>query len=436
MGTDAGKIVRVDQALVAVVDINDGVGVASSLQNKGFGQVALATHPRDTFNITRDGLVHVVCLADGGQEEVLLLRSLKEGPTPPRVVAVAEFGSLRQELENCLSPESRPDVLLVKPVPTVALVHEIEQQLLQCSIGDRLAQEAPLFAEVVAGLWAAKCTGMLHVIASGKQAVIYFREGRPLFAEGGTPADMLGRILVESGRITEGQLSQAVELMTSRLVDNEQLRLGGALVALGFLTASELFRTLTVQVRRKLLTCFGWRQISAEFREGEEYLEGVTEFANAVPALLTEGVGQMHQEDVECFLDRLDEQYPTCSAAAREIEQSFGLGGRERRLLDGIDGTTTVRQLRDVAAADAKERTAQLLMALILGRALTLASQPSQPATSASEGQKPKPLSPPISRHPIYGSARKVPGDDLDDDDDGGRLRSLLDKLRKPRGDR
>ena len=43
---------------------------------------------------------------------------------------------------------------------------------------------------------------------------------------------------------------------------------------LGFITASELYETLTVQVRRKLSRCFGWRKVRAEFKEGDALLFG------------------------------------------------------------------------------------------------------------------------------------------------------------------
>jgi hypothetical protein len=261
------------------------------------------------------------------------------------------------------------------------------------------------------------------------QTVIYLRDGKPLFAEGGTPADMLGRILVETGRITDAQLSEAVELMTNRLVDNEQLQLGGALVELGFLNASELFETLAEQVRRKLLTCFSWRKVRVEYREGAELLAGITEFDNAVPGLLLEGVGQTPPEEVQRFLERVRTNFPVAGAPVREIEQSFRLGGKERRLLDLADGKRSVREILADAPTE-PVRTGQLLMALILGRALRLKSRPGpvddQPKSVKGQGSS-----------SMFGSARLVPGEDLEDEQEEegwNRVKSLFKGAIK-RGD-
>lgn len=430
MGTELLSAVTVDQAVVAVVDINGGAHLAETLGSKGFARVVLARHPRDTAKIATDAAIHLVLvnLAKADDEELQLLRTLRQGPEPPRVIAIVEFASVQQKLEPKLG-DAAPDRMLVKPVTNAKLLHEVEEQLRKRSVAGWPDEDAPLFAEVLAEVWHTKRTGVLRVMSSGMQAVIYFRDGRPLFAEGGTAADMLGRILVETKRITAQQLSRAVDLMTNRPVEHEQLQLGGALVELGFINPSELFEMLKMQVRRKLLTCIAWRRVRAEFREGVEHTEGVTEFANAVPALLAEGLAQIPDEEVRRFLDGVDHLYATLTAPGREIEQAYALGGRDRRLLDAVDGRRTVRQLREGAAA--KERTGQLLVALVLGRALVLSKGPAVGAAQpAGEGR----AAPPSSRAQIYGSARKAPGEELDDDDGGSegwnRVRALFRRKR------
>jgi len=429
MGTELLSVVTVDQAVVAVVNINGGAHLAETLGSKGFARVVLAAHPRDTAKISRDASVHLVLvnLAKADDEELRLLHTLREGPEPPRVIAIVEFDSVRQKLEPKLG-DAAPDRMLVKPVTNAKLLHEVEEQLRKRSVAGRPEEDAPLFAEVLAEVWHTKRSGVLRVMSSGMQTVVYFRGGRPLFAEGGTAADMLGRILVETKRITDQQLSQAVDLMTNRLVEHEQLQLGGALVELGFINPSELFEMLKVQVRRKLLTCFSWQKVRAEFREGEEHTEGVTEFANAVPALLVEGLAQIPDEEVRRFLDRVDHLYAVCSASGREIEQAYGLGGRDRRLLDAVDGLRTVRQLREGGTAG--ERTGQLLMALVLGRALVLSSGPAVPAAPPA-GEAPAP--PSSHRGPIYGTARRTPGDELNEEQEEegwNRVRALFRRKR------
>jgi hypothetical protein len=426
--------VSVDQAVVAVVSGGGSDRLAQILENKGFGKVILAEHPRDTFSISRDGSIHVVVvsLAHGNEDEALLLRSLKEGSAPPQVLAIAEYSGLEREIEERVPPEYRPDRVLVKPVPTVTLVHEIEQQLTQRAVEGRPAEDTLPFAEVFADLWQGERTGVLRVMSEGLQTVVYFRGGQPLFAEGGTPADLLGRILVETKRIDEKQLSAAVELMTNRLVENEQLQMGAALVELGFITASELYETLTVQVRRKLSRCFGWRKVRAEFKEGDEGLEGITEFSTSPTALLMTGCEATPADEVQGFLDRRGQLVLALEKDRREVERTYRLGPKDRRIIDAIDGQARLGEL--VSAAADPDRAGRVLMALILGRAVLAATAAPSPPAAEPEA---RPAAKPGGKS-IYGSARVVP---LTREEEEGReglgdkVKSLLDKVKRPPDD-
>jgi hypothetical protein len=430
--------VTVDQAVVAVVSAAGGDRLAEILENKGFGKVILAEHPRDTFTISRDGSIHVVvvCLASANDDEALLLRSLKEGSAPPQVLAIAEYSSLEREITERVPPEYRPDRMLVKPVPTVTLVHEIELQLTRRAVDGRPAGDTLPFAEVFADLWQGERTGVLRVMSEGLQTVVYFRGGRPLFAEGGTPADLLGRILVETKRIDEKQLSEAVELMTNRLVENEQLQMGAALVELGFITASELYETLTVQVRRKLSRCFGWRKVRAEFKEGDDHLEGITEFSTSPTALLMTGCEATPSDEVRVFLERREQLVLALEKDRREVEHTYRLGPKDRRIIDAVDGQTALGEL--VSSAADSDRAGRVMMALILGRAVGV-TRPSQraapavpaPAPDARTGQA-KPGS-----KSIYGSARVVPMTEEEEEGDGlgDKVKSLLHKVKRRHDD-
>ena len=52
-----------------------------------------------------------------------------------------------------------------------------------------------------------RATGTLKVDAEGVLTVVRFRDGHPVFVEGGLPADSLGRLLVQRGQISESTLA-------------------------------------------------------------------------------------------------------------------------------------------------------------------------------------------------------------------------------------
>jgi hypothetical protein len=281
----------------------------------------------------------------------------------------------------------------------------------------------PSFAEVLAGLWRDKKTGMLRVKAEGVQTLLYLRRGALVFAEGGRPADMLGRMLVEAGEITDAQLAHAIQVLTDRPVEDEQVQLGTVMIELKMISMELLYESLAAQVRRKALSCFLAAHHDIELSEGEEHLEHVTPFEVPFREVLMTGVCASPPEVLESFLAGRGHLFPRLAVAIRDVERDFCLGGQDQHFLASIDGQTSVDELRRSSVG--APRAGQILVALALGDAIALDEKPTreQPAPA-----KPAAAARPASGGKPYGSALK---EGAEPDEPAGWGQRLLDRIKR-----
>jgi tetratricopeptide (TPR) repeat protein len=284
---------------------------------------------------------------------------------------------LTPELEKALPPEARPDLIAVKPYPFPKLLNEIEKRLRPDTLAEEGAdQDSPLlFPQLISDLWQQKRSGRLRVTAEGVQTTIYLRDGVPIFAEQGSLGQTLGRMLLTSGRITEEQFSKAVELITERMVDDEQMRLGEALIELGILTAEDVMAALREQAQAKIVTCFGWERCHCDFKEGREYLESVGEFPSPVETLLMQGLKWVPPGRFDHFLDPNAGKYARLVSPFWEVALTFDMDNPEQSFLMSINGKSTVSQL--LAQSNLEwGHASRVLSTLLLGQAMQLTDEP------------------------------------------------------------
>jgi hypothetical protein len=427
----------VADAAVALVSLGTSSHLLESLRAKGVGTVHVTDNPKQIISLARSGEVDLIVLALEGagveDTDLQVIRALREGETAPVLIVTVRFESVERELRRRLPRAAHPEQILTGVVPMARLLHLIEEQLMKrclAKLPELSKDEQASFAELLAGLWREKRSGELRVMREGVQTIIYLRDGAPIFAEQGSSSDLLGRFLVETGKISEAQLSEAIAILTSQIVENEQLQLGGVLINMGLLSADELYKTLAAQVRRKIARCFGGARYFAELREGEEYVEHVTAFELSMPEVLKEGLQQTSLTQVEAYLGPNTMRFPLLSESARSIDMAYRLGGADAGFLDEIDGGRSVADLR-LTSAVGPERAGRLLMALSLGGAVRFATRPkTAPARAAAAPAEPRAKAKPKAAS-VYGSARKPDAPPEEDDRSWGRIKSLVGRSRK-----
>jgi DNA-binding NarL/FixJ family response regulator len=108
-------------------------------------------------------------------------------------------------------------------------------------------------AMILARMFALAFTGRVGFRKDGVEKVVYFDQGRPVFASSNEPGDRMGELLVREGKITAAQYErcQVVVAQSGR-------RMGEILVDFGYLKRRELFPAVRRHVEDILYSLFGW----------------------------------------------------------------------------------------------------------------------------------------------------------------------------------
>jgi len=244
-------------------------------------------------------------------------------------------------------------------------------------------------------------TGVLEVVSDEVTTLLYFQDGRLVFAEQGTLGETLGRVLLREGKLDQRQYARVIDHMTAALIDSEQMRFGEAAVALGFLRPDEVSDALATQVRRKLLCCFQWERVRMSFDPGTEALGEVAHFPSEVLPLVCEGIRRHWDlEQAERVLAPHTERYPMPVESPGAVSERLRLHPAESRFLRRLDGSKTVAQL--LASSDLDSLLLhQLVAALVVTSSVRLADEPvASEGRGAPSKRGPSRREPETSRHP------------------------------------
>ncbi|HXV86944.1 MAG TPA: DUF4388 domain-containing protein, partial [Gemmatimonadales bacterium] len=190
-----------------------------------------------------------------------------------------------------------------------------------------------------------KKTGCLSLTDQMLQGQIYLNVGRITFAAVANRRDRLGDMLVRGGRITQEQLSQAMERQTADQTKN----LGQILVESGQVARAELERFAHVQIEEAVYFLFTWRRGTFTFESGVQPSQQDFLVSINPEGLLLEGARRVDewsliQKKIPSFdmVFRLDK--------ARLADSDVSLTTEQRRLLPLLDGTHDVNALVEESA--------------------------------------------------------------------------------------
>jgi len=225
--------------------------------------------------------------------------------------------------------------------------------------------ERPTLPQVLSAIHTRRLTGLLEVQGEGVVTILYFANGRLVFAEAGTLGATLGRLLVRDGKLTEEQYAKVIEAMTSALVDNETVRFGEVAITLGFLTSTDVQEALVNQVRQKAVHCLQWESPDLRFLEGADTLEGLAHFPSNTLALVMEGIRRFYDPArLETSLSKYMGLYLRRAADSATIGEGLELKPMEARIVQLIDGKLSTHALLERSPID-RIYASQILVALI-----------------------------------------------------------------------
>lgn len=271
--------------------------------------------------------------------------------------------------------------------------------------------EPARFAKVLFQCWSKHASGALIVARDHETLTIHFERGQPVHVESSIPGDQLGRALVARGRITEAQYADGAKRAIER-----GIRLGQALIDLGFFTSAELGNELGTTARDQIAACFESRQGAFEFDSKRPIPTEERPYRLDVAHVLAEGLRQHADAPVlEQILGDIDVRYFKLRKTIDDIGRTFPLlerepeflefGGRAYNVLDaaeisGLDITNAKKLLAILTTCEEVEEFTpgvnefESRIREERDRARELESRTSVPPSGSSPGVPPAP--PPI----------------------------------------
>lgn len=303
---------------------DDVTGAVAILRGQGADAVVLATPLGDV-------------------DWIAATAALTEGDFSPALIVLDGTGQA-SELLRILPHDRAPAVVLPCSVAPAAVLVALIEVL---GARGRAALPEPSLAELLVGLRALGETGALEVQAEGMTTRILIRDGQPVFAEGGTLRETLGRLLLQRGALSETDYVRVIERMTERLIESEATRMGEVLVELGLLSAQEVFEALSLQVREKILACFRWERFEHHFEARDALPEDVLAYrCPSVEALVLAGMhAHFDAARVDATLSPASQQRPRLRGKPDAIAVRFQTTPAEQRVLRDLDGSRTIDAL-------------------------------------------------------------------------------------------
>jgi len=178
---------------------------------------------------------------------------------------------------------------------------------------------------------------------------VYFRDGLPVFTDLPFAQDVLGRVLLERGLITEQDLYASLQEMAT-----SQRRQGEILVGMGVLQVAGLIEGLRLQLARKLIRVFPVTDLSFAIFSGDHRrgVEGVEAQVRADPLwVIYQGVRNAFDETrMQPELDKLQGMLVRLPSSFEDIQLRYGMGDEMEGMISLLNrGAIPVERLYTVS---------------------------------------------------------------------------------------
>jgi len=204
-------------------------------------------------------------------------------------------------------------------------------------------------ALVLAKVFAASLTGRVGFRRGDVEKVVYFDQGRPVFASSNEPGDRMGELLVREGKITAAQYERC-----QAHVAQSGRRMGEILVDFGYLKRRELLPAVRRHVEDIVYSLFGWDRGHYHITHDDAASSERIRMSRHPASLILEGIRRK--------LDRtMLERLVGPATTVIEVPDRERLGGivntndlatEERAALAAFDGQADLAQVARVATVD------------------------------------------------------------------------------------
>ncbi len=192
-------------------------------------------------------------------------------------------------------------------------------------------------------------------ISSESDLNIYFKNGSPVYAEGGERETMIGRILLNTGRIDPKTHRDILEKSRER-----KMRVGEVLIDSGIITPHELSAYLELQIEEKVLRGFCCLSGEYSFREDAQLPDGAVEHDIKLPKIMNEAVKRF------VYAEKIEDINPQIKLASKPQStiNNMELKPKELRMVQLLKNNTSVK---DILSQTKLEKYEALKLLYLLG---------------------------------------------------------------------
>lgn len=205
--------------------------------------------------------------------------------------------------------------------------------------------------------------GILEITREPIKKRFFFKNGIPVAATSNILNEVLGRLLMQEGIISQKQYESSLEIVLK-----EKKRHGEVLISLGLLTEEKLNMFLTLQLKKRLWKIFGWDEGAYRYLSVASLPQGMTEFPLNPAGVILDGISlgfyplaRIKGELKEC----LDAPVASVSSTALYRLEDFVLTIQEKRFFESIDGVKTLKEVIDSSDL-LKQRALALALSFVI----------------------------------------------------------------------
>ncbi len=185
--------------------------------------------------------------------------------------------------------------------------------------------------------------GILDVINEPAKKRFFFKNGMPVAASSNILSEVLGRLLMSERIITQKDYETSLEVVL-----REKKKHGEVLISMGLITPQELERFLTLQLRRRLLKVFGWKQGEYRYTKAETLPAAMDRKPLHPAPLILEGITLGFYPPArakEDLVRHLDAAFKIADVPGKYRPEDFNINLQEKRFLESFDGLKLLKEV-------------------------------------------------------------------------------------------
>ena len=235
----------------------------------------------------------------------------------------------------------------------------------------------------------------LDIVREPVKKRFLFKDGVPAAASSNILNEVLGRLLMQEGIITQKDYELSLQVVL-----NEKKRHGQVLISMGLITPEQLDSFLTLQIKRRIFKIFGWNEGTYRYVKSDAAPTDFPPLPLHPAELILEGIslGFYPAPRIRADLkEHMDLPVSVAKSFGKYALEDFNLNLQEKRFLDSIDGKKTLREALD-ASDLLRHRALSLALAFIITGVITSPAEVEEDEFFEEETRAPEAAEAPLDK--------------------------------------